>query len=72
MNWHTFQPFESSNVQSIRYNEATSTLEVTFHNGGMYEYYDVPAHVSQEFENSASKGQYLSAHIKGTYRYSKV
>ncbi|WVT72144.1 KTSC domain-containing protein [Sinorhizobium chiapasense] len=72
MTWHTYSPFESSNIHSIRYNESTYTLEVAFQNGGIYEYYDIPSHVSKEFEQADSKGQYLAAHIKGVYRYSKV
>ncbi|TBF70353.1 KTSC domain-containing protein [Rhizobium leguminosarum] len=72
MAWHTYSQFESSNIKEIKYDDAISTLEITFNNGGVYQYYDVPLHVSHEFENAASKGQYLAAHIKGAYRYSKV
>jgi len=72
MSWHQFGAFESSNIQSIRYDDETQTLEVTFLNGGTYHYYDVPSQVSQDFERSESKGQFLAANIKGHYRYGKV
>jgi hypothetical protein len=72
MSWHNFQSFDSSNIRSIRYDEASQTLEITFHNGGVYEYYDVPSHVASEFESAGSKGQFLASRIKGHFRYSKV
>ncbi|MCB4863181.1 KTSC domain-containing protein [Sphingobium sp. PNB] len=72
MAWHEFPAFESSNIASIRYDDETSTLEVTFLNGGTYQYFDVPEHVSKEFEQQESKGKYLASNIKGHYRYGKI
>jgi len=72
MAWHQYPQFTSSNIESIRYDEEQSLLEVTFLNGGTYQYFDVPSHVSQAFEQAESKGQFLAANIKGHYRYSKV
>lgn len=72
MAWRAFSQFESSNIQTIRYDDETNTLEVSFKNGGIYQYYDVPSHVAEEFERAASKGTFLAANIKGVYRYSKV
>lgn len=72
MAWHEFAPFTSSNVAAARYDPEQSLLEVEFHNGGRYHYYDVPQHVADGFEQAASKGEYLATAIKGHYRYSKV
>jgi hypothetical protein len=72
MAWHQYQTFASSNIQSVRYDSETRILEVTFLNGGVYQYFEVPEHVSRDFEQSPSKGEYLAAHIKGQFRYSKV
>ena len=72
MAWQQFPPFTSSNVASIRYEDAQSILEVTFHNGGTYQYYDVPSHVAAVFQAAESKGSFLATGIKGHYRYSKV
>ncbi len=69
MNRH---PVESSNIASIGYDPDSDTLEVEFHSGGVYQYFDVPQHVYDEFDGPSSKGQYLASHIKGKYRYSKV
>ncbi|WP_394854027.1 KTSC domain-containing protein [Citrobacter freundii] len=32
------QPVSSSNLQSVGYDQATSTLEIAFHSGGIYQY----------------------------------
>lgn len=72
MAWQQFPPFSSSNIQSIRYEDALLTLEVTFHNGGTYQYYDVPNHVAAAFQAAGSKGEFLASDIKGNYRYSKL
>lgn len=65
-------PFESSNIRSARYDEAAQVFEITFLNGGTYQYFDVPTMVVEGFEQADSKGSYLAARIKGHYRYSRV
>jgi hypothetical protein len=72
MAWHEFAPFTSTNVAAARYDPDSMILEVEFHNGGRYHYYDVPQHVALGFEQADSKGQFLAASIKGHYRYSRV
>jgi hypothetical protein len=62
----------SSNVASIGYDEVSQTLEVEFLNGGVYQYFDVPKRIYQDFMSAESHGQYLAKNIKGYYRYSKV
>jgi len=64
--------FESSNVSEIRYESSTSTLEVVFHNGGTYQYFDVPDHIWEAFKAADSKGKFLAYSIKGHYRYAKI
>ena len=65
-------PVDSSNIASIGYDEDTNTLEIEFHNGGVYQYFDVPFQVYDDLMEAASKGQYLAQQIKGQYRYVKV
>lgn len=72
MAWQDFSAFSSTNIASIRYEEEQAILEVVFHNGGTYQYYDVPSPVIEEFKQADSKGGFLAARIKGHYRYSKV
>lgn len=66
------KPVSSSNIASIGYDEATSTLEIEFLNNSIYQYFDVPQHIYQGLMNADSHGQYLAQNIKGIYRYSKV
>lgn len=63
---------ESSTVLSIGYDPATETLEVEFKNGGIYQYYNVPAPLHQEFMASESKGKFLHVYIKPAYPCSRV
>lgn len=65
-------PVQSSNIASIGYDEDTNTLEIEFHNGGVYQYFDVPFQVYDGLIEAGSKGQYLAEFIKGYYRYVKV
>ncbi len=65
-------PVSSSNIASIGYDPRSSTLEVEFNSGGVYQYYDVPEAVYNEFMSASSHGQYLNQIIKGSYRYAKV
>lgn len=67
-----FMNFSSATVAKIGYDSSSSTLEVEFHNGGIYQYFDVPEHLWEAFKVAESQGKFLSQNIKGQYRYSKV
>ncbi|MGF6330148.1 KTSC domain-containing protein [Pseudomonas sp. PICF141] len=62
----------SSNIASIGYDSESMTLEVEFNNGATYQYFDVGLRLYEELINADSVGGFLAAHIKGTYRFSKV
>lgn len=63
----------SSNIKSIGYDKSTSTLEVEFLNGNIYQYSNVPESLYINLMNAGSHGEYLDAYIKkGGYRYTKV
>lgn len=62
----------SSTVLSIGYEPTNSTLEVEFKNGGLYQYYNVPEPIYQQFMASDSKGKFLHAYIKPAYPCSRV
>ena len=65
-------PVDSSNISSIGYDEGSNTLEIEFHSGGIYQYFDVPIGIHQGIMGAGSKGQYFAQHIKGYYRFVKV
>lgn len=65
-------PVTSSNISSIGYDENSSTLEVEFLSGTVYQYFDVPLTVYQGIMSAGSVGQYFAQHIKGYFRFVKV
>jgi len=62
----------SSNIQSIGYEPQTAILEVEFALGDIYQYFDVPEHLYQQFLHSSSHGQFLNDYIRYNYRYQKI
>jgi hypothetical protein len=52
-------PVSSSNIASIGYDQGTQTLEVEFLKGSVYQYFDIPQAIYEEFISAESKGKYL-------------
>jgi len=48
------------------------TLEVGFRSGSVYQYFDVPEALYLELMSSDSKGKFLHANIKNSYRFVKT
>lgn len=65
-------PVQSSNIFSVGYDDVSQTLEVEFNNGGIYQYFDVPAAEYTELMRSESVGTYFSANIRTSYRYARL
>ncbi len=66
------QPVESSSLASVGYEEWTRTLEVEFHNGGVYRYLGVPLSVHRALLAAESRGAFLNTRIKPYYPYQRV
>jgi hypothetical protein len=66
------QIVRSSNIRSIGYDADTSTLEVEFQSGEVYQYARVPAIVHAALMKAPSKGAYLNQHIKNAYQYRQI
>lgn len=47
-------------------------MEIEFHNGSIYEYYDVPENAYHGLMQAASKGSYFHAHIMDRYSWKRV
>jgi len=63
---------DSSNLQSVGYDEESQTLEIEFKNGSCYQYFDVPPYIFDALVNADSPGGYLAENIKGSFRYSRA
>jgi hypothetical protein len=66
------QSVTSSMIRSIGYNMESSTLEIDFLKGGLYNYADVPQGVYDALMGAESHGKYFLANIKNTYSTSKL
>lgn len=62
----------SSTVESVGYDDESSTLEIAFHNGSIYQYFDVPRAVYDMMLQAESPGGFLHEQIRGMYRYARA
>lgn len=66
-------PVNSSSLAAVGYDHFTGTLEIEFHDGSVYQYFEVPAYVYTGLMSMGSHGYYFQTFIKnGGYRYQKV
>ena len=65
-------PVSSSNLRSVGYDEESRTLEIAFHSGGVYEYYDVPPETFWELSQADSRGRYFHEHIRDVFDYRQI
>ena len=63
---------QSSMIASLGYETDTSTLEVEFNSGAVWQYYDVPESIYYDMMNSGSLGKFFHANIRGQYREEQV
>lgn len=66
------QPVTSSDLRSVGYDAETHTLEIEFHSGDVYQYFNVPESEYSGLMRAASKGSHFHAHIKDRYTYQRV
>jgi hypothetical protein len=60
----------SSTLKNYCYHN--KSLTVTFENGGVYMYLNVPLRITNELDHAYSKGSYFSKVIKSTYDFVKL
>lgn len=63
---------DSSMLRSIGYDPDSSTLELEFNNGAVWQYFDFPESLWYEFESAESKGKFFFREIKNQYPESRV
>ena len=62
---------QSSNIKKTEYDTETKNLLVTFNNGTIYEYQEVPHQLYTQFRMSESQGKFFSGKIAKTFKYKK-
>jgi ATP-dependent DNA helicase RecG len=60
-------PITSSNLSSVKYDWDKQLLEIAFHYGAVFQYFDVPQTVYEELMNSPSKDSYFINEIKSKF-----
>lgn len=65
------QTVHSSNLVSIGYDANSEILEVEYRTS-IYQYYDVPESDYIGLMSDASKGRYLSKHIKNKFKEKRI
>ena len=58
-------PVESSSLDSVGYEK--KVLEVSFRNGGLYQFFDVPEELLVALMQADSKGRFFNQRIRGRY-----
>lgn len=62
----------STEIEWIGYEDSKNMLQVEFIAGGVYQYYQVPRFVYEEFLEAESHCRFFEEHIKGNYEYRQV
>lgn len=66
-------PVMSSDINSVGYDADGQLLEIEFHKGGIYQYFNVPQNVYDGLMAADSKGKYFNLNVKKAgYSYSKL
>lgn len=63
---------ESTSVRSVGYSMSSSTLEIEYVNGSVYQYYDVPQPTYAGLLAAPSIGNFVNTQIKPYYEVAEV
>lgn len=63
-------PVASSSIRSVGYDDGV--LEIEFHHGGVYQYFDVPGEVYRGVLEAGSRGRYFHDEIRGQYDFRRI
>jgi len=63
---------DSSSLQSVGYAAEARTMEITFRNGSIYRYFEVPSHTHDALLSAISKGRYFTAAIRSNFRFKRL
>lgn len=63
---------QSSNLKSAKYDTTSKELTITFNNGSIYVYSDVPWEIFTKMRMSESQGKFFNLNIAKKYNYKKL
>jgi KTSC domain len=59
---------DSTTLAWVRYSPEACLLQLGFHTGEVYAYFEVPMQTYQELLRAPSKGRYFNLHIRNHFR----
>ena len=62
----------STAIDHIHYDRASERLTVSFANGRIHEYVDVPPEVAASFQSAFSKTLFFNGYIRGRYDFREL
>jgi len=62
----------SSNIISVGYDRSSSTMEIEFKDGRLYQYFEVPEQVYRNLLTAPSVGIFFYQSIRGQYQYARL
>ena len=62
----------STTLAWVGYSPDQRMLELGFHSGKVYDYFEVPSPIYYELLGSDSKGRYFNLHIRNNFRAQSV
>ncbi len=65
-------PYASTSIASIGYDEPSQTLEIEFISGTVYQYYNVNKNIYDALMAAPSKGKFFAHQIRSAFPYSRV
>jgi len=65
-------PIHSSNIASVGYDDNNLILEIEFHNGATYKYFNVPKRVFEGLLSAGSHGSYFRYNIKNEFKSEQI
>jgi hypothetical protein len=65
-------PMNSSAIAGHGYDAGRHTLRLKYRNGRVYDYFEVPPAIYEEFLIADSAGEFVNLSIKPFYHYSEV
>jgi hypothetical protein len=65
-------PLESSLLASVLYDPTRRLLELDFHSGQRYRYFDVPNACYRQLLDADSKGTYFNSHIRNHFPFQRL
>jgi len=65
-------PLESTTLAWASYLPDQNLLQLGFHTGAIYDYFDVPSEIYRALLASESKGRYFNQHIRNVFQTQQV